>query len=69
MFACFGIFSYLCTRQYAVHALWGCEGVGQDIMEQRLTTLCFWSFEPRKFRRTLQKHCRVDATGGIIISR
>ena len=69
MFACFGIYSYLCTRQYAVHALRGCEGVGHNIMEQRLTTLCFWSFEPRKFRRTLQKHCRVDATGGIIISR
>ena len=50
MFACFGIYSYLCTRHHAVHALRGCEGVGQDIMEQRLTTLCFWTLEPRKFK-------------------
>jgi hypothetical protein len=69
MFACFGIYSYLCTRHHAVHALRGCEGVGQDIMEQRLTTLCFWFLEPEKFNTTNQEHCRVDATGGIIISR
>ena len=33
-------------------------------MEQRLTTLCFWSFEPRKFKRAIQEHGREDASGG-----
>ena len=46
----FGIYLYLCTRVHAVRALWGREGVGHDIVEQRLTTLCFWTLEPRKFK-------------------
>ena len=57
--------SYLCSRVHAVRTLWGREGVGHNIVEQRLTTLCFWTLEPRKFKLFWQEHRRVDATGGI----
>ena len=46
----FGISLYLCSRVHAVRALRGREGMGHDIVEQRLTTLCFWFLEPEKFK-------------------
>ena len=50
LFCTFITFSYLCNRVHAVLALRGSEGVGQTYWIQRLTTLCFWLFEPRKFK-------------------
>ena len=35
----------------------------------RLPTLCFWSLEPRKFKRRIKDNAEVDATGGYILSR
>lgn len=28
--------------------------MGQDLLEQRLTALCFWLFEPRKFNTVIK---------------
>ena len=34
----------------------------------RLPTLCFWSLEPRKFKRRIKDIAEVDATGKYIPS-
>ena len=34
----------------------------------RLPTLCFWSLEPRKFKRRIKDIAEVDATGRCILS-
>lgn len=36
------------------------------ILEMRLPTLCFWSLEPRKFKRRIKGNAEVDATGRYI---
>ena len=39
------------------------------ILEMRLPTPCFWSLEPRKFKRRIKGNAEVDATGRYIRSR
>lgn len=41
-------------------------GGGALHLEMRLPTLCFWSLEPRKFKRGVKNNAEVDATGRCI---
>ena len=58
-------YSYLCTRVRAVRALSGREGVGQTFWNQRLTTLCFWSLERRKFKDLVKNNAEWMLRVGI----
>ncbi len=53
--------AYLCNQVHAEAPLVRGGQVVGIILGQRLTTPCFWSFEPRKFKRyksrTLQSRC------------
>lgn len=37
------------------------------ILGMRLPTLCFWSLEPRKFKRRIKGNAEVDATGRYML--
>ena len=60
---------YLCTRYHAVLAPKGSEGVGAKFIGTASYNACFWTLETANFNNPNQRHCRGDASGGIITSR